>query len=134
MAVSILKQPSIIDLSKQLQHLVDQLLRLPEKPIFRISRPELFFEKGVLKNFPKITGKHLCWSLDFNQVAGLQLATLLKKRLPHRFCPVNLKNFAKILKNTYFVKRLRMTASGCCQANINLDKSLPASDLLLIHS
>ena len=25
--------------------------------------PELFCEKGVLKNFAKFTGKHLCWSL-----------------------------------------------------------------------
>ena len=27
---------------------------------FRSSRPELFCKKGVLKNFTKLTGKHLC--------------------------------------------------------------------------
>ena len=27
------------------------------------SRPELFCKKGVLKNFAKFTGKHLCQSL-----------------------------------------------------------------------
>ena len=49
----------------------------------RNSRPEMFCEKGVLRNFAKFTGKHLCQSLFFNKVAGLRLATLLKKRLWH---------------------------------------------------
>ena len=44
----------------------------------RSSRPEVFCEKGVLKNFTKFTGKYLCWSLLFNKVAGLRPATLLK--------------------------------------------------------
>ena len=35
------------------------------------SRPEAFCENGVLKNFTKLTGKHLCQSLFFNKVAGL---------------------------------------------------------------
>ena len=43
--------------------------------------PEVFYKKGVLKNFTKFTGKHLCQSLFFNKVAGLRPATLLKKRL-----------------------------------------------------
>ena len=34
------------------------------------SHPKVFQEKGVLKNFAKYTGKHLCWSLFFNKVAG----------------------------------------------------------------
>ena len=28
---------------------------------------------GVLKNFSNFIGKHLCWSLFFNKVVGLQL-------------------------------------------------------------
>ena len=32
---------------------------------------EVFYEKGVLRNFAKFTGKHLCQSLFFNKVAGL---------------------------------------------------------------
>ena len=28
--------------------------------MFRSSRPEVFCKKGVLKNFIKLTGKHLC--------------------------------------------------------------------------
>ena len=42
------------------------------------SCPEVFFKKGVLKNFAKFTGKNLCQSLFFNKVAGLNPATLLK--------------------------------------------------------
>ena len=45
----------------------------------RSSRPEVFFKKGVLKHFSNFTGKHLCWSLFFDKVAGLRLATLFKK-------------------------------------------------------
>ena len=37
---------------------------------FRSSSSEVFCEKGVLKNFEKLTGKHLCQSLFFNKVAG----------------------------------------------------------------
>ena len=36
------------------------------------SRPEVFCKKGVLRNFAKFTGKHLCQSLLFNKVAGLR--------------------------------------------------------------
>ena len=35
------------------------------------SRPEVFCEKCVLRNFAKFTGKHLCRSLFFNKVARL---------------------------------------------------------------
>ena len=37
----------------------------------RSSRPEVFCKKGVLRNFTKFTGKHLCQSLFYNKVAGL---------------------------------------------------------------
>ena len=43
----------------------------------RSSQPEVFCEKGVLKNFAKFTEKHLCLSLFFNKVTGLWL--LLKQ-------------------------------------------------------
>ena len=53
---------------------------------------------GVLINFAKFTGKHLCQSLLFNKVAGLRPATLLKKRLWHKPFPVN---FAKLLRTPF---------------------------------
>ena len=37
------------------------------------DRPEVFFKKGVLWNFTKLTGKHLSQSLFFNKVAGFSL-------------------------------------------------------------
>ena len=37
----------------------------------RKQRPEMFCKKGVLRNFAKFTGKHLCQSL-FNKVACLR--------------------------------------------------------------
>ena len=55
-------------------------------------------KKGVLKNFVNFTGKHMCQSLFFNKVAGLRPAALLKKRLRHRWFPVN---FAEFLITTF---------------------------------
>ena len=74
--------------------------------ISRSSRPEVFFEKRVLKNFAKFTGKHLCQSLFFKKVAGVRPATLLKKRLWHRCFPVN---FAKFLITSF----LQNSSGGC---------------------
>ena len=61
----------------------------------------VFCKKGVLKYFAKFTGKHLCQSLFFNNVAGLRPVTLLKKRFWHRCFPVY---FAKILRTTYIAQ------------------------------
>ena len=74
--------------------------------LHRSSRPELFCKKGILRNFPKFSGKHLCQGLFFNKVAGLRPGTLLKKRLWHRCFAVN---FAKFLRIPF----LQNTSSGC---------------------
>ena len=65
--------------------------------------PELFYEKSVLRNFTKFTGKYLCQSLFFKKVADLRPATLLKKRLWHRCFPVNFVKFLRtpFLQNTF---------------------------------
>ena len=75
----------------------------------RNSRPEVFCKEGVLRNFTKFTGKHLCQRLFFNKVAGLRSATLLKKSLWHRcfFC-----EFCKISKNTFFYRTRPVAASA----------------------
>ena len=77
------------------------------------SRSEVFYKKGVLRNFVKFTGRHLCQSLYFNKVAATLLATsffnkatLLKKRLWCRNFPMN---FAKFLRTL----RLQNTSNGC---------------------
>ena len=48
-------------------------------------------KKGVLRNFAKFAGKHLCRSLVFNKVAG---------------------EIYDITKNTFFTEHLRTTASA----------------------
>ena len=70
-----------------------------------------FVKKGVLKNFAEFTGKHLCWSLFSNNVAGLRPATLLRKRLQHRCFPVNFAKFwkAPLSQNTF--RRLLLVVS-----------------------
>ena len=45
-------------------------------------------KNGVLRNFTKFKGKHLCQSLFFNKVAGL--------RLWHKCFPVNFVKFSRI--------------------------------------
>ena len=66
---------------------------------YRSSHQKCSVRKGVLGNFTKFTGKHLCQSLFFNKVAGLRPATLLKKRLWHRCFPVN---FVKFQEHLFF--------------------------------
>ena len=68
----------------------------------RRSRPEVFCKKGVLRNFTKFTGKHLCQSLS------LRPATLWKRRLWHRCFPAK---FCEISKNTFFYRTLLVAAS-----------------------
>ena len=41
------------------------------KNLYRSSRPEVLGKKGVLRNFTKPTGTHLCQGLILNKVAGL---------------------------------------------------------------
>ena len=69
--------------------------------IFRSSRSDVFCKKGVLRNFAKFVGKHLCRSLYFNKVAD---PTLLKQRLWHRYFSVT---FAQILRKTFLTEHLR---------------------------
>ena len=71
---------------------------------YRSSHLEVFCRKGVLRNFKKFTGKHLCQSLLFNKVAGLRTVTLLKKRFWYRCFPVN---FSKFLKTPSITEHLR---------------------------
>ena len=61
----------------------------------------LFYKKSsFFLSFAKFAGKH-CWNLFCNEVAGLRPATLLKRRLQHRYFPVNIAKLLRtpILKN-----------------------------------
>ena len=57
---------------------------------YRSSHQRCSINKGVLRDFKKFTGKHLCQSLFFDKVAGL--------RLWHRCFIVN---FAKCLRKPF---------------------------------
>ena len=86
----------------------------------------MFCTKGVLRNFAKFTGKHLCQSFFFNKVADLRPATLLKKRLWHRCFSCG---FCKIFKNlfTEHLQWLLLTISLClclCLFSFSLSLSL----------
>ena len=70
--------------------------------------PEVFCKKGVLRNFAKFTGKHLCQSFFFNKVSGPRTATLLKKRL---WRSVFSCEFCEISRDIFFTEHLRETGS-----------------------
>ena len=59
------------------------------KTLFRRSCPKMFSKKGVLKNFAKFTGKHLCQSVYFNKVANF----IKKETLAQVFSCEFLRNF-----------------------------------------
>ena len=74
---------------------------------YRSSRRRCFVRKGVLRNFAKFTGKHMCQSLFYNKVADLRPATIKKDTLAQVFfC-----EFCKISKNTFFTEHLWAAAS-----------------------
>ena len=55
--------------------------------------PDVFFKRiGALKNFLDFSGKHLLESI-FNKVAALQACIFIKKRLKHKYFPVNIAKF-----------------------------------------
>ena len=69
----------------------------------RSSHQRCYVKIGVLRNFTKFTGRHLCQSLFLNKVSGLRLATLFIKRLWHKCFPVN---FVKFLRTPFYTERL----------------------------
>ena len=76
--------------------------------IYRSSRPEVFCKKGVLGNFAKFTGKHLCQSLFFNKVAGGACNFIKKETLAQVFSC----EFCEISKNTFSQRTPLVAASG----------------------
>ena len=73
--------------------------------------------KGVLRNFAKPTGKHLCQSPYFNKVTGLTPATLLKKTPWHRCFPVN---FAKFLRTPFLQNTPGRLLLSCQNVTISI--------------
>ena len=46
--------------------------------MYKSSRPEVFYKKGVLENFTKFTEKHFCWGLFLVKLQDLRPKTLLR--------------------------------------------------------
>ena len=69
--------------------------------IFRSSHRRCSIKKAILKHFVIFTGKHLCWGLFFNKVAGYQASNFIKKRPQQRYFLANIRKFIRrpILKN-----------------------------------
>ena len=85
-----MKQLTFLVQIKACNYYMMQFYNLHHKITLRSSHRRCSVKKGVLRNFAKFTGKHLCQRLCFNRPA-----TLLKKSLCHRCFPVN---FAKLLR------------------------------------
>ena len=68
----------------------------------RSSHLRCSVRKGVVRNFAKFTGKHLCQSLFFNKISFIKKVTLTQ------VCSCE---FCEISKNTLFTDHLRVTTS-----------------------
>ena len=88
-------------------------------------------KKSALVNFTKFTEKHLRQSLYFNKVAGLRTATLLKKKLWHRYFLVD---FAKFLRTPYLQNtsgRLLLILSVACYLCLPLSEIFASKKVAL---
>ena len=83
-------------------------------------------KKGVLKNFAKLTGKHLYHSCFFNKVAGWAACNFIKKET---LVQVFSCEFWEIFKNTFFTEHLEATAS-----RRNIHKMTSKEQVLLCRS
>ena len=85
-------------------------MAIREDILDRSSQQRCSMKKGVLRNFTKFTGKHLCQSLFFNKVAGLrpEACNFIKKET---LAQVFSCEFCEISKNTFFTEHLWTTAS-----------------------
>ena len=99
--------------------------RHPRPKKVRSSRPEVLYKKGSLKNFAKLTEKHLCWSLFPNKVADC-----IKKRDAGVDNEVGRYQIHLKIKTsvTLFVKHL---VSISFSSIISLQRSKPFSHFLI---
>ena len=72
---------------------------------YRSSHPEVFCKKGVLRNFVKFTGKHLCQSLFSIKIQACNF--IKKEALALMFSC----SFCEISQNTFFFRTAPVAAS-----------------------
>ena len=56
---------------------------------YRSIRPEMFYKKGVIRNFAKFTGKHFCQSLFFSKETLFKKLMTLVKVFSCAFCEIS---------------------------------------------
>ena len=90
----------------------DRVLKIPLGHV-RSRLLEVFCTKGGLKNFTKLTGKHLSQSLFFNKVTGIQAdaCNFFKKETLAQVFPCE---FCEIFKNNFFYRTPQVATSGMC--------------------
>ena len=71
------------------------------------SSSQVFYKKGVLKNFLKFTGKQLYGSHFLITLQDFSVQLYLKKETLVVFC-----EFCKVFKNMFYIENLRTTASA----------------------
>ena len=77
--------------------------------ICKNSQQRCSVKEGVLRNFAKLPGKHLCQRLIFNKVAAqAKVFNFIKKE---SLAQVFSCEFCEISKNAFFIGDLRTTAS-----------------------
>ena len=76
--------------------------------VFRSSRFKVFWKKGVLRNFTKFTGRHMCQDLFFSKKESLglrpQACSFIKKE---SLAEVFFCEFCENSKNTFFTEHLK---------------------------
>ena len=79
-----------------------------EISFWKSSHRRCSIKKGVLRNFVKYIGKHLCQSSFFHKIAGLRPANFIKKETLAQvfFC-----EFCEIFKNTFFIEDFLLKCS-----------------------
>ena len=68
---------------------------------------KVVYKEGVLRNFAKFTGRHLCQGLFFNKVRPKTCSFIKKETLTQLFS----REFCQISKKAFFTEHLRTTAS-----------------------
>ena len=81
---------------------------MSQTPEGKKQPPEVFYKKGVLKNFAKFTRKHQYQSLFLRKLQALACNFIEKEILPQMFSYI----FCKIFKDTFSTEHLRATVSA----------------------
>ena len=88
---------------RYLRRIIHNQIDVEHGVLCRCSSPEVFFKKGVFKNFTKFTGKDLQQSLFLSKVASLK-----KENLPQ-----------EIFNNIFFIEQLQWLQHCDCLVEAN---------------